>query len=147
MADNTRARPIGEITSYHAHVYYDPAMTRAEAVAMFEAARRNGVHLVEAFPYRAQPQTLKLRELIDAKAIGRIQTINSNFGVAFSDPANIRLNSDIGGGALVLLQSDGALRTGALRTGFELGHHSLVWLGNNVVWRRCVVTLSYSRVR
>jgi xylose dehydrogenase (NAD/NADP) len=77
------------------------AMSRAEAVAMFEAARRNGVHLVEAFPYRAQPQTQKLRELIEAKAIGRIQTINSNFGVAFSDPANIRLNAELGGGALL----------------------------------------------
>ena len=24
-------RPLGEIASYHAHIYYDPAMTRAEA--------------------------------------------------------------------------------------------------------------------
>ena len=30
-AGTSTARPIGEITSYHAHVYYDPAMTRAEA--------------------------------------------------------------------------------------------------------------------
>ena len=30
MAEST-ARPLSEITSYHAHVYYDPATTRGEA--------------------------------------------------------------------------------------------------------------------
>ncbi len=77
------------------------AVSRAEAVAMFDAARRNNVHLVEAYPYRAQPQTLKLRELLAEGAIGRLQTINANFGVRFSDPSNIRLNPDLGGGALL----------------------------------------------
>ena len=31
MPENPTARPLSEITSYHAHVYYDPATTRAEA--------------------------------------------------------------------------------------------------------------------
>lgn len=32
MTDNSRdARPIGEIASFHAHIYYDPATTRGEA--------------------------------------------------------------------------------------------------------------------
>ena len=40
------------------------AVSGAEARSMFEAARRNKVHLVEAYPYMAQPQTLKVRELV-----------------------------------------------------------------------------------
>ena len=31
MSDSKNARPVGEIASYHAHVYYDPATTRGEA--------------------------------------------------------------------------------------------------------------------
>lgn len=77
------------------------SVSRAEAVAMFDATRRNGVHLVEAYPYWAQPLTAKLRELLAVKAIGRLQTITSIFGVRFSDPKNIRLDAGLGGGALL----------------------------------------------
>ena len=56
------------------------ATSAAEARAMFDAARRNGVHVVEGYPYRAQPQTRKLRELLAAGAIGRLQTIQAAFG-------------------------------------------------------------------
>jgi len=77
------------------------AVTASEARAMFAAARRNRVRLVEAYPYRAQPQTLKLRELLNSNAIGRVQLIRASFGVAFSDPANIRLSPALAGGALM----------------------------------------------
>ena len=75
------------------------AATAAEARAMFEAAKRNRVHLVEAYPYRAQPQTLKLRELLDAGAIGRVQLMQASFGFTLSDAANIRFNPSLAGGA------------------------------------------------
>ncbi|MEO6608471.1 MAG: Gfo/Idh/MocA family oxidoreductase [Aestuariivirga sp.] len=77
------------------------ASNAAEARAMFEAARKNGVYLVEAYPYRAQPQTLKVRELIAAGAIGRIQLIQASFGFPLTDAANIRMDPELAGGALM----------------------------------------------
>jgi xylose dehydrogenase (NAD/NADP) len=77
------------------------AVSSADALRMFEAARRNGVHLAEAYPYRAQEQTLELQRLLAAGAIGRVQTVHACFGVTFTDPANIRLDPDRGGGALL----------------------------------------------
>jgi D-xylose 1-dehydrogenase (NADP+, D-xylono-1,5-lactone-forming) len=77
------------------------AMSAAEARAMFAAAAKHERHLVEAYPYRAQPQTLKLAELIQADAIGKVQLIRSSFGVYFDDPTNIRLIPEVGGGSLM----------------------------------------------
>jgi predicted dehydrogenase len=77
------------------------AASPAEARAMFDAARRNGVYLVEAYPYRAQPQTLRLRDLLEAKAIGRLQFIQASFGFLLSDPSNIRMSAALAGGALM----------------------------------------------
>jgi D-xylose 1-dehydrogenase (NADP+, D-xylono-1,5-lactone-forming) len=75
--------------------------TAADARAMFAAAKRNNVHLVEAYPYMAQPLTGKLRQLLAAKAIGKPQIVRSSFGVSFSDRSDIRLKPDVGGGALL----------------------------------------------
>lgn len=77
------------------------AVSGAEAQAMFDAARKHGVHLVEAYPYLAQAQTNKARELVASGAIGRVQLIRTTFGVPFSDPTNIRLMPDLAGGALM----------------------------------------------
>ncbi len=77
------------------------APTGREARAMFGAAARNGVHLAEAYPYRAQPQTLKLRELLRDHVIGRVQLIQASFGFPLSDAANIRLDPSLAGGALM----------------------------------------------
>src|SRR5262245_57630053 len=51
------------------------AISRAEAEAMFEAARDAGVWLMEAFMYRFHPQTHKVQELIAAGAIGEVRLI------------------------------------------------------------------------
>jgi D-xylose 1-dehydrogenase (NADP+, D-xylono-1,5-lactone-forming) len=77
------------------------ATSAADARAMFDAARRHGVYLVEAYPYRAQAQTLKMRELLDARAIGRLQLVQAAFGFPMSDAANIRMDPALAGGALM----------------------------------------------
>jgi predicted dehydrogenase len=77
------------------------AASAAEARAMFDAAKRNGVYLVEAYPYRAQPQTLKLRELLADGAIGRLQMIQAAFGFPLTDAADIRMDPSLAGGALM----------------------------------------------
>ena len=77
------------------------ATSASEVRAMFEAATRNGVYLAEAYPYRAQPQTLKLRELLKENAIGRLQLIQAAFGFPLSDASNIRLNPVLAGGSLM----------------------------------------------
>ena len=82
------------------------AMTGADARAMFAAARRHGVHLVEAYPYMAQPQTLRMREML--AGIGRVQLVTAAFGFSLTtpegaplgDPNNIRLLPARGGGGL-----------------------------------------------
>jgi predicted dehydrogenase len=77
------------------------ATSGREARAMFDAASRNGVYLAEAYPYRAQPQTLKLRELLSENAIGRLQLIHASFGFPLADAANIRFDPSLAGGALM----------------------------------------------
>jgi D-xylose 1-dehydrogenase (NADP+, D-xylono-1,5-lactone-forming) len=77
------------------------AATEAEARAMFAAATKAGRHLVEAYPYLAQPMTREVVSLVRSGAIGRPQLIRASFGIPFSDPANIRLQADLAGGAVM----------------------------------------------
>lgn len=76
------------------------AMDAAEARAMFAAAARHRVVLREAYPYMAQQQTAILRGWLREGAVGTLRLIRSNFSVLFTDPANIRLIPELGGGAL-----------------------------------------------
>jgi predicted dehydrogenase len=75
--------------------------TGAEARAMFAAAKRHGRHLVEAYPYRSQPQTLKLRELVDGGAIGTVRLVRASFGITIANLADIRFDPALAGGALM----------------------------------------------
>ncbi|QDF38794.1 Gfo/Idh/MocA family oxidoreductase [Bradyrhizobium symbiodeficiens] len=67
------------------------AMSAHQARAMFATGERHGVVLREAFPYLAQPQTIRTRQLIADGAIGQIQLIRANFGLAFLDKSNTGL--------------------------------------------------------
>lgn len=68
---------------------------------MFDAARANDVYVVEAYPYRAQPQTIKLAELLREGAIGKSQMIQASFGLPLVVSNNIRWDLSVAGGALM----------------------------------------------
>jgi D-xylose 1-dehydrogenase (NADP+, D-xylono-1,5-lactone-forming) len=85
------------------HVLCEKPLTRhpEEAEAAFDAADRSGRILMEAFMYRHNPQTKRLRELIDEGAVGEVRLIRSVFSYSLYDETNIRLRTDAEGGALM----------------------------------------------
>ncbi|MBC7841853.1 MAG: Gfo/Idh/MocA family oxidoreductase [Gemmatimonadaceae bacterium] len=81
------------------------AVSRVEAELMYAVARRNDVRLAEAFPYRAQPQTLALQQLIASGAIGTVRMVWATFAFMMTSRTDIRLDPALGGGALMDLGS------------------------------------------
>ncbi len=78
------------------------ALGLAQAQAMFDAARRHGVMLLEAYPYYFQPQTGAMVGLLQEGAIGEVRSVQSCFGFTLpKSPDNIRLKPDLGGGSLL----------------------------------------------
>jgi xylose dehydrogenase (NAD/NADP) len=67
----------------------------------FDAAESAGRLLTEAFMYRHNPQTARLRQLLDEGAIGDVRVIRSVFSYSLYDPDNIRLRTDVEGGSLM----------------------------------------------
>jgi D-xylose 1-dehydrogenase (NADP+, D-xylono-1,5-lactone-forming) len=79
-----------------------PLSRRAVAVERaFDVAEREGRLLMEAFMYRHHPQTRRLAELVADSAVGRVRMIRAAFGFVAADPADIRLNAGLDGGALM----------------------------------------------
>jgi D-xylose 1-dehydrogenase (NADP+, D-xylono-1,5-lactone-forming) len=85
------------------HVLCEKPMSRHadEVEAAFAAAERAGRFLSEAFMYRHNPQTKKVRALLDEGAIGELRLVRSAFSYTLYDHDNIRLRTDVEGGALM----------------------------------------------
>jgi D-xylose 1-dehydrogenase (NADP+, D-xylono-1,5-lactone-forming) len=85
------------------HVLCEKPFTRtpADVDAAWDAADRAGRLLSEAFMYRHNPQTKRVRALIDEGAIGEVRLIRSTFSYSLYDHDNIRLRTDVEGGALM----------------------------------------------
>ena len=73
----------------------------AEVEGAFDVAERTGLLLAEAFMYRHHPQIARLRELVAAGAIGELRLVRATFSYGLFDEANIRLRTDVDGGALM----------------------------------------------
>jgi D-xylose 1-dehydrogenase (NADP+, D-xylono-1,5-lactone-forming) len=85
------------------HVLCEKPLARDPALveAAFDAAESAGRLLSEAFMYRHNPQTKRLTDLVAAGAIGDLRLIRTAFSYPLFDPENIRLRTDVEGGALM----------------------------------------------
>ena len=85
------------------HVLCEKPFTRhpEEIAAAFDTADRTGRLLTEAFMYRHNPQTKRLAELVAEGAIGELRLVRSAFSYSLYDQDNIRLKTDVEGGALM----------------------------------------------
>jgi predicted dehydrogenase/aryl-alcohol dehydrogenase-like predicted oxidoreductase len=74
----------------------------AEAMAAFEAARKAGTFMMEAFMYRFHPQTARLVDLVRAGEIGEVKLIRATFGFdkAFESGHRLYADGHAGGGIL-----------------------------------------------
>jgi xylose dehydrogenase (NAD/NADP) len=85
------------------HVLCEKPLSRHadEVEAAFDAADRAGRLLSEAFMYRHNPQTKRVKELVDEGAIGELRLVRAAFSYSLYDEDNIRLRTDVEGGALM----------------------------------------------
>ena len=74
----------------------------AEAEELLAVAKRfPQLKVMEAFMYRYHPQWQTAKSMVQAGRIGEIRTIQTFFAYFNDDAANIRNNSELGGGALM----------------------------------------------
>jgi len=85
------------------HVLCEKPMSRhtGDVEKAFDAAERERRFLTEAFMYRHHPQTARLVELVRGGAIGELRLVRSAFSYTLFDADNIRLRTDVEGGALM----------------------------------------------
>lgn len=77
------------------------ALDAADCAEMQAAADAAGVLLMEAFMYRFHPRTERVLELLRGGALGPLRTVQSAFTFRSGNPDDIRLQADLGGGALM----------------------------------------------
>jgi predicted dehydrogenase len=76
-------------------------MNVAEAETLLAVRARTGVRIGEAFMVRCHPQWIRLHQLLDEGRIGQLRSVFGFFSYFNVDPANIRNQADVGGGALM----------------------------------------------
>lgn len=76
------------------------APSAVEAQKMFDAAKANGVLLMEAFAYLHSPYVSMLKQEIDQGTIGDVVYLESAFVTGTYDVSNIRMRRETFGGAM-----------------------------------------------
>jgi len=78
------------------------AVNAADASTIVEAARTNGVFLMEAFAYRCHRQTRELARLLRDGVIGEVRVVDAAFGYdAGPKPDNYLLVPELAGGGIL----------------------------------------------
>ncbi|MGN6798807.1 MAG: Gfo/Idh/MocA family protein [Gaiellaceae bacterium] len=72
-----------------------------EVAEAFDVANRTGRLLSEAFMWRHNPQTARLKELVGQGAVGELRLVRSTFSYSLYDETNIRLQTEVDGGSLM----------------------------------------------
>jgi D-xylose 1-dehydrogenase (NADP+, D-xylono-1,5-lactone-forming) len=73
----------------------------AECRRMYAAADTAGLQLMEAFMYRHHPRTQRLLGLVREGALGDLRWLHASFSFMVTDPANVRFDAALAGGALM----------------------------------------------
>jgi predicted dehydrogenase len=76
------------------------ALDAKDIVPLIELRDRHKVLVCEAFMVVYNPQWIKVRDLVAEGAIGRLRHVQGTFSYYNVDPANMRNQLDLGGGAL-----------------------------------------------
>jgi D-xylose 1-dehydrogenase (NADP+, D-xylono-1,5-lactone-forming) len=85
------------------HVLCEKPLSRRpdDVERAFDAAERSRRVLMEAFMYRHNPQTARLKALVDDGAIGRLRLVRGAFSFPLAAAADVRLDPALDGGALM----------------------------------------------
>jgi len=76
------------------------ALNAREGEEMISACRKAGVQLLEGFMYRHYPHIARLREMLENGMIGNVSVVRIEFTFRLDDRSDIRLQKQLGGGAL-----------------------------------------------
>ncbi|HZL46245.1 MAG TPA: Gfo/Idh/MocA family oxidoreductase [Opitutaceae bacterium] len=76
------------------------ALNAAEGRDMVAACASHGVTLMEAFMYRYTERTRQVQAVLRSGVLGEIKFIHSTFRFLLTNPASIKLQPELGGGAL-----------------------------------------------
>jgi xylose dehydrogenase (NAD/NADP) len=76
------------------------ALSLYDVDAMAAAAEKHGKIIAEAFAYRAHPQTLKVKEIVDSGKLGKVKMVHGSYTYPGTDPDNYRWKPEMGGGGL-----------------------------------------------
>ena len=76
------------------------ALSLAEIDEMTSVAKETGKVLAEAFMYLHHTQTLKVKEIVDSGALGKLQLIKGAFTFTLTREGNFRSIKEMGGGSI-----------------------------------------------